>query len=346
MLTRDSDDIRREIRILIVEDSDDDLELIRRELVRADILFKSTVVRQKAEYVQALSEFEPDIIISDHSLPQFNSIEALKISKAHSQNAGISIPFILVTGSISEEFAVKIIKAGADDYILKDRLKRLPSAIWNALEKSKAENEIIRAQAERTEIFNILQKSLNEIYIFDAETLQYKYVNDGALANLGYQREEIALLTPIHVQTQIAESSFRDLLNAFNDGVTTKQVFETQYQRKDGTSYSAEVNLQPVMFGKRPSFVAVVIDKTDVKKYLLKLEQQDEKLSNIAWVQSHEVRGPLSRIMGLAMLISRRDRMIDLDDLVTHLLNSAKDLDDVVKKIVRNTEDPRDENFR
>lgn len=342
MVVNESDNYKEELRILIIEDSDEDLVLIRRELVRAGFHFKLIVVRERTEFITALSEFDPEVIISDHSLPQFNSIEALKILKAHTQKAGISIPFILVTGSMSEEFAVQIIKSGADDYILKDRLKRLPSAIWNALEKSKVENEIIKAQAERKEVLEILQKSLNEIYIFDADTLRYKYINDGGLKNLGYPREEITGLTPLHVQPQFSESAFRELLLSFNNNQTQKQVFETQHVRKDGTSYSVEVHLEPVMYGKRRSFLAIVTDKTDVKEYLLKLELQDEKLSDIAWVQSHEVRGPLSRIMGLAMLLDHRDKGTNIDDLIIPLLKSARDLDDVVRKIVRKTEGPND----
>ena len=326
------------LKILIVEDSEEDLELVIRELTRSGIRFEFLVVDKKVDFENALTEFSPEIIISDHSLPQFSSSEALKISKAHSRHTGKAIPFILVTGSVSEEFAVQIIKSGADDYILKDRLKRLPSAIRNALEKWNVENEMTRAQIEKKEVFDILQKSLNEIYIFNGDTLLYEYVNEGGLKNLGYTKQEIARLTPLDIQPQFTERSFKDLLAGVEDNFSQKKIFETQHRRKDGTIYSAEVHLQPVMRGAQQSFLAIVSDITEIKKYLSKLEVQNEKLRDIAWVQSHEVRAPLSRIMGLVMLVTRKNGSVDLKEVLGHLLTSAQELDDVVKRIVRETE--------
>jgi PAS domain S-box-containing protein len=129
------------LKILILEDSRDDADLIERELNRAGVKYKSSIVNKKDEYEIALKEFRPDVILSDHSLPQFNSIEALKLYKECQNKHNLSAPFILITGAVSEEFAVQCIKAGADDYILKDRLKRLPAAIESALEKTRIENE-------------------------------------------------------------------------------------------------------------------------------------------------------------------------------------------------------------
>ncbi|HEV8515866.1 MAG TPA: hybrid sensor histidine kinase/response regulator, partial [Cyclobacteriaceae bacterium] len=91
----------------------------------------------QAEFVASLRDFQPDVILSDHSLPQFNSAEALKICR----RAGLQIPFILVTGTVSEEFAVTCLKMGADDYVLKANLTRLPSAIATALKKREEEKK-------------------------------------------------------------------------------------------------------------------------------------------------------------------------------------------------------------
>ena len=88
-----------------------------------------------ATYLKELNKSPPDIILSDHYLPAFSSSEAFDMMK----DLGLDIPFILVTGAVSEEFAVSIIKNGASDYILKDRLQRLPSSILSALQKSAAE---------------------------------------------------------------------------------------------------------------------------------------------------------------------------------------------------------------
>jgi CheY-like chemotaxis protein len=139
----------KNLKILLLEDNDDDADLIRLELKSGGIAFTSIVVDTREDYINGINEFEPDIIISDHSMPQFNSAEALKIYKTYLKEQNRSAPFILVTGTISEEFAVQCIKDGADDYILKDRLQRLPSAVKNAMEKCDIENENQKAASEK-----------------------------------------------------------------------------------------------------------------------------------------------------------------------------------------------------
>ncbi|MFT7453054.1 MAG: PAS domain S-box-containing protein [Patescibacteria group bacterium] len=129
--------MKPKLKILHLEDTSTDAELVERELKTGKIQFEVFVVSNKTEFEKALKEFDPDIVISDHTLPSFNSFEAIKIMKQR----GMKIPIILVTATVSDEFAVEIMKAGADDYILKDRLQRLPKAIMNAMEKSMAELE-------------------------------------------------------------------------------------------------------------------------------------------------------------------------------------------------------------
>lgn len=133
--------MRKAIKILLLEDTRDDAELIERELQRAGLVFNLRVVTDKSGFENALAEFSPDVVLSDHSLPGFNSIEAFQLFKKHQAEVDILSPFILVTGNVSEEFAVQSFRAGVDDYILKDRLKRLPLAIESALEKYRIQNE-------------------------------------------------------------------------------------------------------------------------------------------------------------------------------------------------------------
>src|SRR5579863_9565652 len=127
----------RSLKIIHIEDVQSDAELVERTLKQSGITFEKIIVDTKADYIKALEEFHPDIIISDHSLPSFNSLEALKILK----QSNIDVPFILITSTVSEEFAVSVMKEGASDYVLKDRLQRLPSAIINAIEKYQSDNE-------------------------------------------------------------------------------------------------------------------------------------------------------------------------------------------------------------
>lgn len=123
-------------KILHLEDVHSDAELAAREL-RKTIDFDHLVIDSETAYINALEQYCPDVILCDHSLPSFNSLEALKIVKRKK----LQIPFILITATMSEEVAAGVIRQGADDYILKDRLKRLPHAVINAIQKYRHEKE-------------------------------------------------------------------------------------------------------------------------------------------------------------------------------------------------------------
>jgi len=117
------------MRVLILEDSQTDAELMLHELKRAGFETQWALVKTQSEYYDCLRD-DWDVILADYSLPHYNALHALQDLQARD----LDIPFIIVTGSISEEVAVDCMKQGASDYLLKDRLARLGSAVQNALE--------------------------------------------------------------------------------------------------------------------------------------------------------------------------------------------------------------------
>ena len=130
--------MERPLKILLLEDSSIDAEIIKRLLLKEKLRCELRLVMDKKEFIKALAEFSPEVILSDNSMPQFSAAEALKITR----QKFLHVPFILVTGTVSEEYAANIIKEGADDYILKDRLTRLPAAIAAARAQRRALKEI------------------------------------------------------------------------------------------------------------------------------------------------------------------------------------------------------------
>ncbi len=124
-------------RILYLEDSAADAELVKSELTGNHIDFDYLVVDTENKYKKALDDFHPDVILCDHTLPSFNSFEALRLLKQKNLN----IPFVVITATMTEEVALTIVREGADDYILKDRLKRLPNVVLNAIEKYRFERD-------------------------------------------------------------------------------------------------------------------------------------------------------------------------------------------------------------
>jgi signal transduction histidine kinase len=134
----------KRLKILLLEDIDDDIGLIIRVLLKSGMDFEYKCVDSRVEFTSMLRTYRPDVILSDHSLPQFNSLEALKICR----RLKLTAPFILVTGAVSEEFAVTCLQQGADDYVLKSHLTRLPSAIQNALRQHQLDEQRKSAETE------------------------------------------------------------------------------------------------------------------------------------------------------------------------------------------------------
>ncbi|TDO24279.1 hybrid sensor histidine kinase/response regulator [Pedobacter duraquae] len=131
------------LRILILEDNENDADLISRELRKSDLIFTAKIVQSRAEYQQALDDFSPDLILSDFALPAFDAGTAFKIA----QNKHAHIPFIIVSGTIGEENAVKLIKEGVIDYVSKQKLFTLSPKIERALKdvKERTEKALIAA---------------------------------------------------------------------------------------------------------------------------------------------------------------------------------------------------------
>lgn len=160
-----------ELRILILEDSESDAGLVIRTLKKANFVFDSIRVDTREEFIEALDTYMPDVILSDHSLPQFNSLEAYKIYKEKT----LRIPFILITGSVSEEFAVRCLHEGIDDYILKDNLTRLPTALSNAINKKRLEAKKHELELEQMEITAKLKNQNDELVKTNKELDRFVY---------------------------------------------------------------------------------------------------------------------------------------------------------------------------
>lgn len=132
------------LNILMLEDDDVDAQIVQMYLKESQVTFSSTVVSTRKDFVDALEHKDIDVILSDHNLPLFTSLEALKIRNQEK----LHIPFILLSGTIREESAVKLLHEGANDYILKDRLQRLPISITESIKKQKRFAEKIKAEKE------------------------------------------------------------------------------------------------------------------------------------------------------------------------------------------------------
>ena len=134
-----------------------------------------------------------------------------------------------------------------------------------------------RAEQNTRDLARIVEWSLNEIYVFDAETFRFLQVNYGARQNLGYTDIELMKLTPIDIKPEFTSESFAQLVDPVRNGTKDGTVFETVHKRKDGSSYNVEVHLQLSELVGRPVLVAIILDITERKRaedQLIRLNEQ------------------------------------------------------------------------
>lgn len=229
------------LRILCLEDSPDDAELMHESLVDAGFRMEMTVTDARAGFEHLLRTYHPDVIIADYTLPDFDAPAALRMA----QDACPTVPFICVSGTIGEDKAVAMIKAGAIDYVLKDRLSGLPLAVEHALAQARFEAErrrADRAEEEKTRgleqqaafLATLLDTIPSPVFYKDADGV-YLGCNRAFEEYLGRPRGEIigegaASTGPADITDMYARKD-RELLE--NPG---RQTYEWKVQGADGTT--------------------------------------------------------------------------------------------------------------
>ncbi|HSI78024.1 MAG TPA: PAS domain S-box protein [Lunatimonas sp.] len=190
----------------------------------------------------------------------------------------------------------------------------------------------------------IFEKSLNEIYILDAKTYHFKQVNTAAQSNLGYTMEELAQMRPTEIIPGLTLDSFEKIIQPLRQGSKDKIILQKTHRRKDGTSYPVEMHLQFIAVERDAYIVCFILDISEKTVYLHAIEEQNSILKEIAWVQSHVLRAPLSRMMMLLMLLEHDDIEFQPGDLlqsnkevVQAISKSAMELDSIISKIIAKT---------
>src|SRR5580704_4910685 len=166
---RAGEEVTSHLRILLLEDSAHDAELIQELLVADQFICEVTRVQARAEFAAALEDYGIDLILADYKLPSFDGLSALAL--AH--DARPNLPFIFVSGTLGEEVAIEAVKIGATDYVVKSRLSRLVPSVRRALRRS----EMYLAEAQRlsrTGSFGWNPKS-GEIYWSDETYRIFEY---------------------------------------------------------------------------------------------------------------------------------------------------------------------------
>lgn len=257
--------MKKEIQILIVEDMPGDVVLINRELRKGGLLFRVQLVTTEKEFMRTLRDGSPDLILSDHDLPQFDGFSALALSQKHCPD----VPFLFVTGSMGEEVAIESLKNGATDYVLKSRLDTLAPAVLRALrlaEERRRRREAEEALTESEDHFRTLVESVKDYAIFrlDADGHIATW-NTGVEFIIGYRAEEIlgrsysCLFPAVETEQRLAE---RALEATVKHGRTEQEGWRI---RRDGTRFLAStvITALPQTGGPLRGFAVIMRDETE-----------------------------------------------------------------------------------
>jgi PAS domain S-box-containing protein len=294
------------LRVLFVEDSENDAKLLIAELRRGGRGVECERVQDASSMRAALRRGAWDVVISDWSIPGFSATAALEVLR----ECGLDIPFIIASGTIGEEIAVEALRAGAHDFILKDKPVRLLPAIDREVRETKvrearrrAEEDLRTSEARYRSLFD---NSPLPMWVYDRDTLAFLEVNEAAVRHYGYTREEYAVMTLVDIRPPEDLPEFHaHLRGAAADRTLWRHI------KKDGSTIHVDVKAHDVEFQGRHARLVVSSDVTTRLRTedalrrsedQLRQAQKLEAIGSLAGGVAHDFNNMLSVILSYTSL--------------------------------------------
>ena len=296
------------LRLLIVEDSAEDAEMIVRELRRAGY----TLVYERVdtlESMRALLHWEWDLILADYKMPRFSGLDALAEFKTWKRD----VPFIVVSGAIGEECAVESVKAGAQDYVLKDRLTRLVPVVQRAMKDAADRREYRRVQRDRdradealraseSRLRVILESVQTGVMIVDPESHVILEVNRELAEMVGLPAHQIegSVCHKFVCPAARGQCPLTDLGQSIDHS-------ERVLVRADGTQIPVLKTVRQVVINGRRQLIESVVDISELKRLQdqVILSQKMEAIGQLAGGVAHDFNNILQVIMGYSEVLMR-----------------------------------------
>lgn len=317
---------------LLLEDVPKDAELLKEMLLDEGFDIQIDVVETESAYVSSLKSHNYDIIYADFTLPSFNGQEALVLAKIICPY----VPFICISGTIGEDRAVELLKQGATDYVLKDRMERLPFATKRALDAafqlSKFRRTEIELQTNRKLLQTIINNAIDTIYIKDLHG-NYLLINEAAEKAIGKTSAEVIGKD----DTFFFSASEAQMIKGLDKKVLERRVsqtFEEIVTLADGNIHVFSTIKSPMFddFGEPTGLFGIARDITERKEMENSLIEAKEKaeesdrlktafLHNI----SHEIRTPMNAIVGFSGFLSDPDLVHEKRKQFTDIIIQSSD---------------------
>jgi len=303
------------LQVLVLEDRPVDAELILHELKRSGYNYVSKRVDTQADYLRAIEEI-PDIILADYSLPQFTAMEALHLL----QERGLDIPFVVVTGTTSEEAAVETMKHGAADYLLKDRLGRLAHAVDRALQQKRLRDEkrgsdqALRLSEDKfSKAFRISPDAIAIIRLSDG---QYIEVNEGFGRLTGFTPDEVTGMNNQSFNSIWAYQEENRHFCAVMQAVGEISNMEAVFKHKNNDVWTGLISAKIIEIHNQPFIISIIRDITERKHAELELQRAHHDLaeaydatiegwSRVLDLRDKETEGHTQRVTEMALRLAR-----------------------------------------
>jgi len=325
------------VHILVVEDNPGDLLLIEEFLkdeITLPVIHHATDFKT-AEALLNNQQLKFDFILLDLSLP--DGIGEALVKKVMAISA--ETPLIVLTGYTDKNFGTKAISMGVSDYLLKDDLtsSHLFKSLLFTRERSAFNKQLTESEKKYRDIFH---SSPQPMWVYDYDTYQFLDVNEAAISHYGYSKDEFLKMTIFHLRIEEDIPELKRILQAAIDQNENhiKGIF--QHLKKDGTLITVQIQSKNIDFNNRKAGLVLAIDLTERLQYVEAIEQQNQLFRDIAWTQSHIVRAPLSRLLGLIHLLNEMGEKVHekVKEIIRYISVSGNELDDIVKEIVRKAE--------
>jgi len=323
--------------ILVIEDNPGDFVLIE------DFLQESTIIKnikwakdfKSATEVLKEQELQIDLIFLDLSLPDKEGEELINDIQVISKN----IPIIILTGYQDADFAIKTLSLGASDYLLKDVLSAtvLHKSILYNIERNKIMVNLKDSEQRYSDLFHL---SPLPMWVFDKKTLKFLDVNDAAIEHYGYSYDEFLEMDISQIRPETELSKLDSALGLLRSPHPNIFHGEFSHFKKTGEAIKVEVRTNSFKYKGRTAEIALINDVTERNHHMEAIEKQNEILKDIAWTQSHVVRAPLARLLGLVNAM-KDDKIKDSDKNIfyNHILKSAEELDEIVRYVVNKSQE-------
>jgi two-component system cell cycle sensor histidine kinase/response regulator CckA len=298
------------LRILVVDDVEDDALMVLRELQRNGIKLDWERVEDAPALRDALARRPWDLVISDWGMPRFSALGALSVVK----ESGLDLPFIMVSGTVGEEAVVAALHAGAHDFVSKDKLSRLMPAVMRELREREGRQARRRAEEELRQsemrFRRLFESGIVGILVTDVQGGLYE-ANDAYLRISGYSREE--LLSGAVRWTDLTAPEFHHLDEVAVEQLKTLGIarpWEKEYVRRDGSRVPVLVTVAALDY---PGCISVVVELTEQKRAELALRRTEEQLrqsqkmeaiGNLAGGVAHDFNNLLSVILSYSTLLA------------------------------------------